>query len=359
MTSARTFPHAAPHTSPRMPVGLIGVGGIGRMHVERALRSADVAITAIADPTESARAFAASLNIPCYASHQEMLDKVQVKAVIVATPNSLHVAQGLDCIARGLVTLMEKPIADSVAEARRLVDAAAAARVPLLTGHHRRHNPIIRRARQLVQDGALGRPVTANVMATWLKPDSYYELAWRREPGGGPVMINLIHDIDLLLHLLGPITSVQAITSSQVRGFAVEDTAAALLQFANGALGTVTVSDAVAAPWNWDLGAGEAAHYPQQEIDSHYLAGTEGALTLPRLEMWRYRGARGWHDPLSVERTFVHNADPYSEQLRHLRAVVEGHEAPVCSGEDGLKTLQATRAVLEAAASGMPVRISA
>ncbi len=338
-----------------MPIGLIGAGGIGRMHVERALGSADVAITAIADPTESARAFAASVNIPCYASHAEMLGKAKVNAVIVATPNHLHVAQGLDCIARGLVTLIEKPIADNVADARRLCDAAITANVPLLTGHHRRHNPIIRRAKQLVADGVLGRPVTANAMATWLKPDSYYDLAWRREPGGGPVMINLIHDIDLLRHLLGDISRVQAITANNVRGFVVEDTAAVLLQFANGALGTVTLSDTAAAPWNWDLGAGEAAHYPRQEIDSHYLTGTEGALTLPRLEIWRYRGARGWHEPLSMERTFVHHADPYNEQLRHLRAVVEGREVPLCSGVDGLKTLAATRAVLEAAAQGKAV----
>ena len=71
----------------------------------------------------------------------------------------------LDCIARGLVTLIEKPIADNVADARRLCDAAITANVPLLTGHHRRHNPIIRRAKQLVADGVLGRPVTANAMA--------------------------------------------------------------------------------------------------------------------------------------------------------------------------------------------------
>ena len=148
-------------------------------------------------------------------------------------------------------------------------------------------------------------------------------------------------------------------TSNRVRGFAVEDSAAVLLQFANGALGTLSLSDTVVAPWNYDLAAGEQAHYPRQDIDSHYLSGTEGSLTLPRLELWRYNGTRGWHEPLSVERTAVHAGNPYALQLRHLRAVAEGRETPLCSGVDGLKTLEVTRAVLTAGASGQAVHLNA
>ena len=363
----------------RLPIAVIGVGLIGRAHVARALASSEVSIAAIADPTEAGRAFAAGLNLPWYADHRAMIDTVKPAAAIVATPNATHLTIGLDCIARGIVTLMEKPVADTVANGRRLCDAATAAGVALLTGHQRRHNPIVRRARQLVNEGVLGRPVSATAMSVWLKPAPYFDTTWRREPGGGPVLINLIHDIDLLRHLLGDIVTVQAITSNRVRGFAVEDTAAVLLQFANGALGTVSVSDSVAAPWNYDLAAGEQAHYPRQDVDSHYLCGTEGSLTLPRLQVWRYRGtsggtsggasngtsygtsgdARGWTEPLSLERTPVHTANPYDEQLRHLRAVVEGREKPLCSGIDGLKTLEATQAVLTAGASGQAVHLSA
>lgn len=350
------MPEAASHAG-RMPIGVIGAGRIGRIHVAHALAFSEVTVAAIADPTDAARAFAASVNLPWFTDHRAMLDAVKPRAVIVATPNVSHVAIGLDCIARGIATLMEKPIADSVEDAQRLCDAASAARVALLVGHQRRHNPIVRRAKQLVAQGVLGRPVSATVMSTWLKPDPYFNTRWRREPGGGPVLINLIHDIDLLRHLLGDVVSVQAMTSNRVRGFGVEDTAAVLLQFANGALGTVSVSDTVVAPWNYDLASGEQAHYPRQDIDSHYLCGTEGSLTLPRLELWRYHGARGWHDSLSVERTPVHSGNPYVEQLRHLRAVAEGTEAPLCSGIDGLKTLEATRAVLTAGASGQAVRL--
>jgi predicted dehydrogenase len=341
-----------------MPVAVMGAGAIGKMHIERILTHRDVSLAAIADPTDAARELAASIGVPWFADPLELVNQTTARAVIVATPNATHTAIGIACVQRGLTVLVEKPIADTVAEARRLCDAAAAANVPLMVGHQRRHNPILRRARELVQQGLLGKLVTATAMATWLKPDDYFQMAWRRQAGGGPVLINMIHDIDLLRFLLGEVVSVQAQTSNAVRGFEVEDTASALLRFECGALATLNVSDATVAPWNWDLAAGEAAHYAKQDVDSIFISGTEASLTLPQLQISQYRGQRGWHEPLTLERTPLHRGDPYVEQLRHLRAVAEGHETPVCSGLDGLRTLQATLAVHEAARTGTTVHLT-
>ncbi|MDP3251398.1 MAG: Gfo/Idh/MocA family oxidoreductase [Hydrogenophaga sp.] len=341
----------------RMPVAVIGAGAIGRMHIERMLRHPDVSVAGIADPTPAARTLAENLGLAWYADHRELLEKSDARAAIVATPNHTHADVGIDCIARGLPVLMEKPVADTIENAQRLCDAAERAGVPVMVGHQRRHNPVIQRARALVNEGVLGRPVCVNGMATWLKPDSYFDLAWRREKGGGPVLINLIHDLDLLRFLVGEIDSVQAMTSSAVRGFEVEDTAAVLLRFANGALGTLTVSDAAVAPWNWDLAAGEAPHYAQVSVDTHFLSGTDGSITLPRLHAWRFDGKRGWHEPLTQSQTMLHRQDPYMEQLRHVRAVAEGREQPLCSGVDGMRTLQAALAVHEAALAQQVVRI--
>lgn len=344
--------------SARLPVAVIGLGAVGRMHAERLRRHPDVTLAGIAEPSPAGQALAAEWGVPWQAEAQALLDQVKPGAVIVATPNATHVDVGLCCVQRGLPLLMEKPVADTVDGGLRLVRAAAAAGVPMMVGHQRRHNPILRRAHRLVQEGAIGRPVAAQAMATWLKPDAYFQTAWRRQPGGGPVLINLIHDVDLLRHLLGDVVQVQAQTAGAVRGFDVEDTAAVLLRFAGGALATLLVSDCTPAPWNWDLAAGEAAHYPRQDVDSHHLCGTDGALTLPGLALWRYRGERGWHEELSCERSAVHSADPYALQLRHLRAVAEGRETPLCSGLDGLRTLQATLAVHTSAASGQPVDLA-
>jgi predicted dehydrogenase len=338
----------------RLPVALIGAGQIGRAHTRHADAHPDVRVCGVADPSDDARQWARAHGLPWHADPAALLDAVKPAAAIVATPNALHREAALACIDRGVPVLVEKPVADTLEAGLDVVRAGLRAGVPVMVGHQRRHNPIAREARRLVDEGVLGRPVAANVLAAWLKPDPYFQVAWRREPGGGPVLINLIHDVDLLRFLLGDVVSVQAQSSSAVRGFPVEDTAAVVMRLANGALATLLTTDTVASPWNWDLAAGEAAHFPRQDIDSHTLMGTEGSLTLPRLSVWRYAGARGWHERLTHTRSVPHTANPYDEQLRHLRAVAEGRETPLCSGLDGLRTLQATLAVLASARTGSP-----
>jgi predicted dehydrogenase len=343
----------------RLPIAVIGAGQIGRTHIDRALRSASVELVAIADPMPGAAGVASAAGVPWFNDHRALLEQLKPRAVVVATPNALHAPIAVDALERGAAVLVEKPIADTLEQSQRICDASRATGLPVLVGHQRRHNPIIRKARALIAAGALGRPVSVTVLCTWLKPPEYFDAPWRRQKGGGPILINLIHDVDLMRHLFGEIAGVQAMASSAVRGHEVEDTAVAALRFANGALGTVTVSDTTAAPWNWDLSAGEAERFPRQDVDAHFYSGTEGSLTLPRLELWRYRkdhgAAQGWHDPITMERTAVHTACPFAEQLRHLAAVLQGDEDPVCSAFDGHRTLQATLAVAEAAASGRAV----
>lgn len=347
----------------KLPIAVIGAGLIGITHIDRVLKSPDAELAGIADPTPAAAGLARSLGVPCFPDHQSLLAAVKPKGVIVATPNVTHAQITVDCLEQGAAVLVEKPIADTLADGRRICEASRAAGLPVLVGHQRRHNPIMRKAKAIVGAGTLGRPVSATVMCTWLKPRDYFNVSWRREPGGGPILINLIHDIDLMRHLFGEIDSVQALASNAVRGFDVEDSAVVALRFRNGALGTVTVSDTAAAPWNWDLAAGEAERFPRQDINAHFYTGTEGSLTLPRLEVWRYRrdqgAAQGWHDPLSMERTAPHTGCPYTEQIRHFAALIEGREAPVCSAQDGFRTLEATLAVTQAAAAGHAVTLPA
>ncbi len=334
---------------------VIGAGAIGRTHIDRIQHTPGLALAGIADPSDAGRALAESLDVPWAPDHLSALEKVQPQGAIVATPNPAHIPMALDCLSRGIAALVEKPVADSVNEAQQLVDAQAACGVPVLVGHHRRHNPINHQAREIVASGKLGRLVGANVMACFYKPQGYFDMAWRREPGGGPVLINLIHEIDMLRFLCGEIVQVQAVSSNGVRGFAVEDTAAAVLRFANGALGTVLLSDTAVAPWCWDMCAGEQDQYPRQDTNALFIAGTEASLSLPDLSLWRYEGERHWHRPLTREQTTAAKADPYTRQLLHFAAVIRGEAEPLCSALDGLRTLQATRALLDAAASGSAV----
>jgi predicted dehydrogenase len=340
-------------------IALAGAGLIGRAHAARLRASPTATLAAIADPAPAAAALAGELGVPHFAALAPMLDAIRPDGAIIATPNARHVPDGLACVERGVPALIEKPIADDVAGGARLVEAAESARVPLLVGHHHRHNPIIARARAIVRGGGLGRVATVAGFTTFLKPDPYFDAGpWRREKGGGPVLINLIHGIDDLRFIVGEIASVQAAVSSAIRGFPVEDSAIALLRFEGGALGTFVLSDAAAAPWSWEMSAGENAAFPQHGEDSYRIAGTEGALALPSLRRWRYEGERSWLVPLAVASEAVERADPLVRQLEHFVAVIRGEATPLVSGRDGLGTLAATLAVLDAASSGVKRRLA-
>ena len=339
-----------------LAIGVIGAGMIGKKHIEVILADAGCRLAGIADPAPAAKALAESVGAPHFPRWETMLDEAELQGVIVAIPNALHVPVSLACLSRRLPVLVEKPVAESLEAAQRLVTAAETAEIPILVGHHRRHNPLVRKAREMIQAGAIGRLVTVVALATFLKPDTYFDQSWRREAGGGPVLINLIHDIDFLRFIGGEIASVQAFTSSAVREFEVEDSAAVAVRFASGALGTLTITDTATAPWSWELTAGENPFFPPPNGENCTLfTGTEGSLTLPRLDHWRYDGARGWTHPLTRRTVEVTRADPYEEQLRHFCRVIDGAETPVVSGADGLATLKATLAVKEAAATGRPV----
>ncbi|MBV9653553.1 MAG: Gfo/Idh/MocA family oxidoreductase [Acetobacteraceae bacterium] len=339
-------------------LALIGAGGIGRAHLHAAAETPGVSICAIADPNPAARAIADAFGKKLYPDHRALLDAEQPDGVIIATPNALHVPVALDCVSRGVPVLVEKPVADTMEAARLLLDAARKAGVPVLVGHHRRHNRIIRRARRLVQEGALGRLVAVSALALFLKPDGYFDVAWRKSAAGGPVLINLIHEIDMLRFVCGEIVSVGAATSNEVRRFAVEDTASIILRLENGALATVILSDTAASPWSWDVASGESSTLYKTNADSHFLCGTEGSLTLPSLTLWRYPGARGWGQPILAESMAVAPGNPYAEQLRHFAAVIRREEAPLTSADDGSRTLAATLAVKRAAGSGEIVTLA-
>jgi predicted dehydrogenase len=343
----------------QLRIGVVGAGLIGRTHIA-VLRSGDPAFTlaAVADPAPGAAEEARQLGYPIFAGYEEMLDRAKPDGVIVAVPNQMHVKVGLACVARRIPIVVEKPIADTVGEAMQLVEAAEAANVPVLSGHHRRHNPIMRRAAEILREGGIGRLVAATALYLSHKPRGYHDVAWRREPGGGPVLINAIHEIDCLRMLCGDVESVQAQASNAVRGFAVEDTAAAVLRFKSGALGTLLVSDTASTPWSWEWGSRENPSFPFEPENSILLAGTQGSLAVPTLlHRWHEKGHESWHTPLTQRRHHVVPANAYHEQMCNLAGVIAGREKPTLSGRDGAMTLATTLAITRSARDGAPVRV--
>ncbi|GLH80297.1 oxidoreductase [Bradyrhizobium sp. SSBR45G] len=339
-------------TSGPVQLAVAGAGLIGRRHIEQIVACPEAVLTAIVDPAPAARDLAQSLGVRWFLSLDDMTAQDRPEGVVIATPNQMHVANGLACLSALLPALIEKPLADDVAAAQTLVEAFERAGVPLLTGHHRRHNPMIQHAKAEIDNGRLGRIVAINGLFWLIKPNDYFDAAWRRETGAGPVLINLIHDIDLLRFLCGDIVAVQAAQSSRVRGYAVEDTAAIILHFASGALGTFSVSDTVQAPWSYEFTSGENPAYSRTQESCYQIGGTQGSLAIPQLDLWHHPDAASWWSPIARERLSYEMQDPLARQIANFCAVIRGTAAPIVSGREGLNTLRVIAAIKRAAASG-------
>lgn len=333
---------------------------MGRAHLEVLARNPDFEVVGVADPTAAALAPLASAGLATYPDHRQMLDRAKPDAVVIATPNSHHVPAAIDCVERKVGVLIEKPVADSVESALELLKVLEASDAPVLVGHHRRHNPLLKKAAQHIAAGGIGRVVA--VVGLWLrrKPDEYFKDLWKLDParGGGVLLINTIHDIDCLRMLCGDIGSVQAMTSNSVRMLDVEDTAAISLRFTSGALGTVTVSDATTAPWCWEMTSQEDPRFATIPENCYIVCGTQGSLTVPTLETWTNEPNGGRDAPLMRRRLYHLPADALTQQCAHFAAVMRGEQKPLVTAQDATQTLAATLAIRRSAACGGEVRIA-
>jgi predicted dehydrogenase len=346
----------------RVRIAVAGAGLIGRRHIEEVQASRSAELAAIVDPAPASVELARQAGVALYPSLAELLAAERPDGVIVATPNQLHVDNGLECVQAGVPVLVEKPIGHTMEGATRLVEAAEAAKVPLLTGHHRQHSPIMAKAREIIQSGALGPIVAVMGSALFYKPDDYFDVGggWRREPGGGPILLNLIHEVNNLLSLAGEIVSVQAVTSNATRGFPVEDTAAMLFRFANAALGTFMLSDTAGSARSWEQTSQENKDYSSYaDEDCYHIVGTTGSLSVPTMRLKVFAGKRSWYEPFETSTIDIERTDPLANQVEHFTAVIRGEAQPIVSGRDGLNTLRVIDAVAEAAKTGQIVDTAA
>ena len=347
----------------KIRIAVAGAGLIGVRHLEEIAANGDCEIAGIADPGAQASEVAARFGVPRYAGLAECL-ATRPDGVVIATPNQLHLEHGLLCIAAGIPILVEKPIAHRLDAGEKLVAAAEEARVPILVGHMRRHSPIMDEAVRVVRSGKLGRLVGVMGSAVYCKPaaDGYFDPPndWRRRPGGGPILINMIHEVDAMRSLLGEIVSVQAQASNAIRGFEVEDTVAITLRFAGGALGTFMLSDTAACARSWEQTSRENTAYASYEDeDSYVVMGTHGSLAIPTMRLRTYARDedRSWFKPFDTSVVPVRRADPLALQMAHFADVIRGAAEPLVSGRDGLMNLRVVDAIARAAKDGGTINI--
>lgn len=332
-------------TDRQVGLAVIGAGAMGQNHIRFIQEEIGSELVAIADAYEGAKKIAEKAGVPFYQDSTKMMEEVKPDGIIVVTPNHLHLPIAREAIKRGIPVLIEKPISDDLEDAKKFAKESKAANVPVLVGQHRRYNPFVNAAKQVIDRGKLGKLTVASFHYMIYKEDNYFDVEWRRKKGAGPILVNLVHDVDLLRYLIGEVDAVQALSSSSARGFETEDSAVVNVNFKSGALASMTLSDATVSPWNWEATAREDAQYRPFDADAYFIGGTKGSLSLPRLHHFSYNGESSWHKPLKCDISPVDPQLPHKMQLKHFIQVILKNEEPIVTPEDNVKTLETLMAI--------------
>lgn len=307
-------------------VAVLGGGLIGRRHVERLLVHPKATCAGLIDPAAN---IAPDLDVP----RPRSLTDANADGVIIATPTPLHAQNAREADALGLPMLIEKPVTHDLVSADSLRDL----RAPILIGHHRRHHPKVQALKSILSKGRIGTPVTATLIWAMRKPDSYFAQNWRSEGDGSPVMINLVHDLDLLNHFFGTITEIAALPGASIRGAVRSESGAVILRHASGATTSISFADTTPSPWGFEAGTGENPNIGTTLQDMMWITGTKGGVCFPSLSIW---SGTDWSEPARPEPAMhVTGKAPLDAQLDHFLDVIAGRAAPLCSVADGRAAL--------------------
>ena len=334
-------------------LAVVGAGTIGMRHIMAINQCPDAVLAGVAETNDRVRAEVAETGAVVDGEAERLIERTSPDGVIIATQTDAHLDAALPAIAAGLPVLIEKPIAATLEEAESIGSAAAKSGCRVLVGHHRRHHPQAEVAREMVRTGRLGDVLLVSGIWSVRKHDGYYGQAFRRTREAGPVMINVVHDIDMLRHVVGEIDLVSALLSHRCGRGPKEDAGVVGMRFASGALGSFALSDRASSPWSWEYATGENRIVPMIGQNCMRFMGTVSSLDFPNLMHWTYEGGTGdWTKPMTGTKIECPQIDPFVRQLEHFLDVIDGKSEPLVDVDDATMSLRATLAVLEAADSG-------
>lgn len=341
-------------------LAVIGAGLIGSKHARIIKNHSNCVLVGICDLDQTRSSIADSLEVPFYNDPEEMLLNQNPQGVIIATPGSSHESIAHICARRSVNILIEKPIAETAQSANNIVKLSQEEGIKILVGHHRRHSPYIKKARSIVMNGELGGLVAVSMLWTLLKPPEYFDIEWRgNKPSGGPVLINLIHELDILRYICGEISQIFAYSSSSTRNLPVEDSLSISIYFENGAVGSIIASDSTPSPWSYEATTKENDFYFPTGENCYYFLGTKGSLALPKMELWQYPDVNksGWQYTIEKSSRMTTHIDPLISQLEHFCKVIQGKEEPISSAIEATRSLYAVLAVQESMDKQIPVKV--
>lgn len=330
-------------------VAVIGAGFMGSMHASILSREPRAKLVAIVDPNvELASKVAAKLgDVKVYASHHQLLAEETLDLVSICTPEHLHVQPALDIAAKGVNIFVEKPIASTVEDGHRIVSACKAAGVKLGIGYLLRFDPRYFKARELIVSGKVGKPIHI-----YARRNSPRTEGPKRYGGTQPLALHVtVHDVDMVLWMLEgqhPVSVYAQQTDMLLGATGTQDTIAAMVRFSGDTL--VTFESA------WSLPAG-ARHMIDARLE---LIGTDGSFEVQCGDSGLYfadneasREIDTQHWPSFGEAV----GGDLRAQLSGVLAWLGGEPSPVTTGEEAVRSLELTRAMIRSAESGEIIRL--
>ncbi len=354
----------------KLRTGIIGCGKVGSFHAQAYAQLPGSQFTAVCDATrDRAEAFAAQWGVRAYTDVEQMCREAQLDVVSVCTPHPLHANPAVAAASCGCHVLVEKPLASTLADCDAIIEAGERSHVTIGTMVQRRFYRPCMRIRQAIDDGKLGRPVLGMVtMLGWRDEDYYRSDPWRGswEGEGGGVLVNQApHQLDLLLWYMGEVDEVYGVWKNLNHPYIeVEDTAAAVVKFKNGGVGSIVVSNSQNPALYGKVhifGDNGAAAGVQTDGGAMFIAGMSSITEPPVNDLWTVPGEEQllprWQEE---DRAFFNSVDSmhhyHTQQIQDfLDAVAQGRR-PLVDAAEGRRTVELFTAIYRSTRDGVPVK---
>lgn len=354
----------------KIKTAIIGCGKVGHLHAKalRTLPESDFAAVCSRNQ-ERARQFAALYGVKAYGDVEEMITNSHIQAVVICTPHPFHAEPAVKAARAGVHVLVEKALASSLQDCDAMIDAAKSSGVRLGTVCQRRFYAPCRRIRDAIDSGKIGNPIFGSVTMLGWRDKAYYDSdAWRgtwKDEGGGVLVNQAPHQIDLLQWFMGPVDELFGYWGNLNHAYIeVEDTALAVLRFKNGALGNIVVSNSMNPALYGKVyvhGNNGASIGVQTDGGAMFIAGMSDIKEPPINDLWTVPGEeemlKTWQKEDS-EFFLRINAMEYYHHLQiqdFLRAILEDRE-PLITGDEGRKTVEIFTAIYRSMRDRTPIK---
>ena len=336
-------------------IGIWGGGGISDTHAKAASQIDDVRIVAAGGANVGkVKAIAERYGASAYSDLETLLRHRPLDVLMIGTPSGLHADACIVAARAGVHVLVEKPLDVTTARVDAVIAACASASVKLGVFFQDRFAPDLVRLKAAIDEGALGRPLLASARVKWWRPTEYYSASrWRGKAsldGGGAVMNQGIHTVDLLLWLWGDVKRVFARQAAALHAIEVEDTLVATLEFANGALATFEATTAAfpGYPRQIELSGSEGTVVVQQDR----ISSADLRRPWPGLE----RGAAS--ENAAASSPIVSDVRGHKAVIQDFLRAINGGSEPRCNGVEGRRSVALVEALYRSARTGEPVTLT-